>query len=100
MESKIIEKASAEDSFIVIDSVENAILMLHYIDQAESYYKLFVEVNPEFLQSNLLVNVEWMYHCLELFSPSHLQAASKKYLKIKNVLPNLFEHELATGFSL
>lgn len=97
---KIIEKASAEDSFIVIDSVENAILMLHYIDQAESYYKLFVEVNPEFLQSNLLVNVEWMYHCLGLFSPSHLQAASKKYPKIKNVLPNLFEHELATGFSL
>ena len=92
--------APLEDNLIVIDSVDNAVLMLHYIEQAESYYKTFVEVNPEFLESHLLINVEWMYHCLEQFAPKNLNEASRKFEKIKSVLPSLFEHELAKGVSL
>lgn len=98
--NKVIQGTSALNSVIVIDSVDNAVLMLHYIDQAESNYKTFVEVNPEFLESHLLINLEWMYHCLEQFSLSNLKEASAKFEKIKSVLPNLFDHELATGVSL
>ncbi|AUI82882.1 hypothetical protein [Alteromonas macleodii] len=98
--NKVIQGTSLEDNVIVIDSVDNAVLMLHYIEQAESYYKTFVEVNPEFLESHLLINVEWMYHCLEQFAPKNLKEASLKFGKIKSVLPSLFEHELAKGVSI
>lgn len=98
--NKVIQGTSLGDNVIVIDSVDNAVLMLHYIEQAESYYKTFVEVNPEFLESHLLINVEWMYHCLEQFAPKNLKEASLKFGKIKSVLPSLFEHELAKGVSI
>ena len=98
--NKVIQGTSVGDSVIVIDSVDNAVLMLHYIDQAESKYKTFVKANPKFLESHLLINVEWMYHCLEQFSLSNLKEASAKFEKIKSVLPNLFDHELAKGVSL
>lgn len=97
---QVIHKDSSEDQIVVIDSIDNAILMLHYIEQAELNYKQLAYINPEFLASTVLVNLEWMHSCLEQFAPQNIIAASDKYKKIKKVLPRLFEHELAGGIAI
>ncbi|MFT6508352.1 MAG: hypothetical protein ACJAUK_002467 [Colwellia polaris] len=94
------KKDASEDQIVVIDSIDTAMLMLHYIDQAELKYKELVRINPQFLASTVLVNVEWMHSCLEQFEPDNILAANKKYKKIKAVLPGLFEHELARGITI
>jgi hypothetical protein len=95
-----VHKGASEEQIVVIDSIDNAMLMLHYIEQAELNYKRLANINPEFLASTVLVNVEWMHSCLEQFDPAHIKAASDKYKKIKKVLPGLFEHELAGGIAI
>jgi hypothetical protein len=97
---QVVHKDASEDQIVVIDSIDNAILMLHYIEQAELNYKQLANINPEFLVSTVLVNVEWMHSCLEQFAPQNIIAASDKYRKIKKVLPGLFEHELAGGIAI
>ena len=84
-------------TYIVVESVSNAIRMLHYISQAKKYSDALIERNHEFYMNTVLINVEWMHYCITLFSSKTMSEANKKFIKIKNVLPNSFESELNAG---
>ncbi|WP_217875496.1 hypothetical protein [Pseudoalteromonas shioyasakiensis] len=95
-----VESTESSEDFVVIESTDNAVSMLHYIEQAELNYVRLSNNNPEFVENTLIINVEWMFHCLSQFSPKTLKSANKLFNEIKDVLPKLFLNESAGNISI
>lgn len=93
------EVADADDSglVMVVDSVETAVNMLHYIKQADLFAKKLLDKNPKFFERTLLVNVEWMHYVLDKLSISTVKAAQKFYSANFKNFPNIFDDELRGG---
>lgn len=85
------------DDIIVIDSIETALAMLHYVEEASAHKHRLIRHNPEFFTRTVLVNVEWMYYTLGLLNAQHVNDARKQYDKIKAYLPELFKNEILGG---
>jgi hypothetical protein len=89
-----------KDEIIVIENDNTAILMLHYISEADKYAKQLQSANPEYYEKTLIVMIEWMHYCLSTFDTQIVKNASKKYEEYRKVLPSLFDNELNAGFVL
>ncbi|QPL43055.1 hypothetical protein IT970_00810 [Pseudoalteromonas sp. A41-2] len=90
------------DHVIVFENSQTVITMLHYIDEAEINAKAIMQANSSFFEETLLINVEWMHHCLSQFSPDLVSKSVEDYQRLKklNILPKLFENEIQSGMSL
>lgn len=93
------EITDADDSglVMVIDSVETAVNMLHYIKQADLFANKLLDKNPKFFERTLLVNVEWMHYVLDKLSISTVKEAQSFYSANFKNFPNIFEDELRGG---
>lgn len=95
-----VESAESSEDFVVIESTDNAVSMLHYVEQAELNYARLSNNNPDFVENTLIINVEWMFHCLNQFSPETLKSANELFSEIKDVLPKLFLNESVGNISI
>lgn len=89
----------ADDSglVMVVDTVETAVNMLHYIQQADLFAQKLLDHNPKFFERTLLVNVEWMHYVLDKLSIRTVKKAQEFYsINFKN-FPNIFDDELRGG---
>lgn len=89
-----------KDEIIVVENENTAILMLHYISEADKHAQQLRAVNPEYYQKTLIIMIEWMHYCLSRFAPHIVKNAGRKYEEYRKVLPSLFDNELNAGFSL
>jgi hypothetical protein len=82
---------------MVIDSVETAVNMLHYIKQADVFAEKLLVENPKFFERTLLVNVEWMHHILSKLKVSTVKEAQLFYSNNFKNFPDIFTDELRGG---
>lgn len=82
-----------DDIILVVESETTAIMMFHYIDQADKFKGTLLEKNPIFFSQTVLPNVEWMHFCLMKFNLKIMKQAALKYKKIKAHLPDAFEYK-------
>jgi hypothetical protein len=96
------EKDRDQDHILVFENEQTAITMLHYIDEADTYGKKLMDANRDFFEKTLLINVEWMHHCLSQFEPKLVNKSVNEYERLKKlkVLPRLFDNQIRAGISL
>lgn len=85
---------------IVVDNQSTAIVMMHYISQADKFRKTLFLNNSKYFFESVLVNIEWMHYCLSSLDPKNVSAARVKYESIKDYLPDVFDNEINGGFGL
>lgn len=88
------ENFSNQDDIIVTDTLDSALYFLHYINQAEANFHQLVRVRPDFVEKTLIPQIEWMTRLLTKMI--HTKAATNEYKNLKNYLPALFDHLLAS----
>lgn len=84
-----------DDEIIIIDNIDTAIYMIHYLNEAEHNIGHLSRLRPEWVEKTLIVNIEWMTGILSRLK-SHAQAQDR-YENIKEFLPSLFSHMLDTN---
>ncbi|EAQ99180.1 hypothetical protein [Congregibacter litoralis] len=97
--SPLLMDDDSGDERIVYDSVNTAVTMFHYLAEADRNADALKRRNLAFFCETVVVNVEWIHHCLSVFSRKNIAVASDKYQKIKSVLPPLFVDEIANGLT-
>ena len=80
------------DTIIVSDTLDNALIFIHYIHQAELVLPRLLAIRPDFVERTLLIQVEWMTTTLSRMSRA--AAAKIQYATLHKHLPPLFEHLL------
>jgi len=89
-----IERTQRYSKLIISDSVDTAIYLIHYINEAERNYKEIVSRRPKWAEDILLVNIEWMTQTLCRMKSS--SEAQKQYSEYKEALPPLLDYILET----
>ncbi|MBO6811025.1 MULTISPECIES: hypothetical protein [Marinobacter] len=88
-------KQHETDGLIIVpDTVEQALMFIHAIDQAENKYKQLLTVRPDWVERTLLVQLEWMTRTLQKMRSE--SAAREQYRNLKPHLPPMFDHFLET----
>lgn len=79
---------------LIIDTVESALVLLHYIKQAEAKFQTLLSVRPDWVERNLIVELEWATRTLSrMKSSAHAQSI---YSKVSQHLAPLFDHLIDT----
>lgn len=80
-----------EDSYeiVVPDTIDTALIFIHYINQAEKYFDKLLLVKPDFVEAELIVKVEWINGILSKMKFS--SKAQEYYKKLHPSLPNIFD---------
>tara|TARA_Y100001001_G_scaffold156063_1_gene172534 strand:- start:11854 stop:13944 length:2091 start_codon:yes stop_codon:yes gene_type:complete len=89
-----VEEHDTTDVILVPDTVEQALLYLHTIAEAEERLSQLLAVRPDWVERTLLVRVEWMTRNLSRMRSA--KEAEKQYKDLKPHLPALFKHLLET----
>ena len=85
-----ITPSLGSDEIIVIDNLDTAIYMIHYLKEAEYNIDHLTRLRPEWVERTLIVHIEWMTGILARLK-SYAQAQAR-YEDIKEFLPKLFYH--------
>ena len=89
-----IERIQNDDIILVPDTVEQALLFIHTIAEAETRLPQMLAVRPDWVERTLLIRVEWMTRNLARMRSA--AEAQKQYADLKPHLPNLFDYLLET----
>lgn len=89
-----IERVQNDDVILVPDTVEQALLFIHTIAEAEARLPQMLAVRPDWVERTLLIRVEWMTRNLARMRSA--AEAQKQYADLKPHLPNLFDYLLET----
>lgn len=89
-----IERVQNDDIILVPDTVEQALLFIHTIAEAEARLPQMLAVRPDWVERTLLIRVEWMTRNLARMRSA--SEAQKQYADLKPHLPNLFDYLLET----
>ena len=89
-----IERIQNDDIILVPDTVEQALLFIHTIAEAEARLPQMLAVRPDWVERTLLIRVEWMTRNLARMRSA--AEAQKQYADLKPHLPNLFDYLLET----
>lgn len=84
----------AEGLILVPDTVEQALIFIHSIAQAEERYQQLLKLRPDWVERTLLPHLEWMSRTL--INMRTATEAQKQYEDLKPCLPPLFDHLLET----
>lgn len=93
MQSSVIESES-DSTIVVSDTSDTALYFIHYITQAEKLLPKLLAVRPDWVERELIVQVEWMTRTLTRMRTT--ATAQKTYKKLAVHLPPLFVHLLET----
>lgn len=86
---------SVTDDFILVpDTVEQALIFVHSITQAEENYKELLNLRPDWVQRTLLPHLEWMSRTLSRMKSAI--EAQRQYSDLKLHLPAMYSHMLET----
>lgn len=83
-----------DESILIPDTVEQALIYTHSIAQAEKRYQQLLIIRPDWVERTLLPQLEWMTRMLAKMRSA--EAAQKQYAKLKHILPPVFDHLLET----
>ena len=89
-----IKRIQNDDVILVPDTVEQALLFIHTIAEAETRLPQMLAVRPDWVERTLLIRVEWMTRNLARMRSA--AEAQKQYADLKPHLPNLFDYLLET----
>lgn len=87
-------ESEGDNTLIVTDTSDTALYFIHYITQAEALLPKLLAVRPDWVERELIVQVEWMTRMLTRMRTA--VAAQKNYVKLAVHLPPLFDHLLET----
>lgn len=93
MPSRPVESKS-NNIIVVSDTNETALYFIHYITQAEALLPRLLAVRPDWVERELIVQVEWMTRTLTRMGSTAI--AQEDYKELAVHLPPLFEHLLET----
>lgn len=82
------------DTIVVSDTSDTALYFIHYITQAEKMLPKLLAVRPDWVERELIVQVEWMTRTLTRMRAT--ASAQKSYQELADHLPPLFAHLLET----
>ena len=88
-----LERDLAGD-IIVSDTISTAIYFIHFLAQAETHLSKLLATRPDWVERNLIAQVEWMTITLSRMRSS--AGAQKEYKKLAAHLPPLFDHLFET----
>ena len=89
---KSISTEDYGDEILVIDSKENALLIIHYLTEFERVYKELCSRRPKLVEEKLIVQIEWLSGLIGKMKSA--ATAKKLYRKIYKSLPPMFDHLL------
>ncbi|HEC61501.1 MAG TPA: hypothetical protein ENI27_04535 [bacterium] len=87
-------RSDSDDLILVPDTVEQALVFIHSITQAEERYQHLLNQRPDWVERTLLPQLEWMSRTL--LKMGSATKAQKEYAQIKLYLPPVFDHLLET----
>ncbi|MEQ8185697.1 hypothetical protein [Marinobacter salarius] len=86
--------SESDGTIVVSDTSDTALYFIHYITQAEKLLPKLLAVRPDWVERELIVQVEWMTRTLTRMRTA--ANAQRTYKKLAVHLPPLFSHLLET----
>lgn len=86
--------SDSNGQILVPDTIEQALIFIHCITQAEGRYQQLLSVRPDWVERTFLPHLEWMSRTLAKMQSSN--EAQKQYISLEVHLPPVFDHLLET----
>jgi hypothetical protein len=84
----------SNNTFVVLDTTDSALYLLHYITQVEDNFHNLLSIRPDMVERALIIKLEWATRTLSRMKSA--ASARQIYSKMASHLPPLFEHLLET----